>query len=226
MAGAALLALNATAEVFNAGKGGASTTNLLGKSLLNKALKQKPQLTILMAGTNDMLNSGKLATYQKYEANLNKLLDILKKNNSKVILMTMPPCSETLLLMRHKKEKYPEPPAKRIEKGNAIIKKIAKDRKIPLVDVYAMFTAVTKDQDSKASLLRNLANVKIKDGVHPRMEGYKIIAEAVAQTIKKNNLPTGRIVCFGDSITYGAGMKGAGTATGDTYPGQLAKLLK
>jgi lysophospholipase L1-like esterase len=128
--------------------------------------------------------------------------------------------------MRHKKEKYPELPAKRIEKGNAIIKKIAKDRKIPLVDVYTMFTAVTKDQDSKASLLRNQANVKIKDGVHPRMEGYKIIAEAVAQTIKKNNLPTGRIVCFGDSITYGAGMKGAGTATGDTYPGQLAKLLK
>jgi lysophospholipase L1-like esterase len=221
-----LTAAGVSGEVFNAGKGGASSGNLLGKKLLKKALSPKPQLTILMVGTNDMLNSRKLATYEKFEANINKLLDIFKAKNSQVILMTIPPFSEKLLLMRHKRAKYSEAPTKRVEKANAVIKKIAKKRNLPLVDVYALFTAVTKDQDSKASLLRNLANKKIKDGVHPHKAGYKVIAEAVYKTINKYKLPTKRIVCYGDSITYGAGMKGAGTATGNTYPGQLAKLLK
>jgi len=39
-------------------------------------------------------------------------------------------------------------------------------------------------------------------------------------------LPASRVVCLGDSITMGIAMQGEGTATGDTYPGRLAVMLR
>jgi len=76
--------------------------------------------------------------------------------------------------------------------------------------------------------LRNEANSRSKDGVHPTSGGYDVIAGAVYQGMKTAGWQdAGAVVCFGDSITYGAGMKGAGTAAVDaeTYPAKLARLL-
>ena len=44
--------------------------------------------------------------------------------------------------------------------------------------------------------------------------------------IDEHDLPTNRIACLGDSITYGSAMKGQGGAEYDTYPGQLLKLIE
>jgi lysophospholipase L1-like esterase len=67
----------------------------------------------------------------------------------------------------------------------------------------------------------------IEDGLHPTRDGYRLIAQEVYRYLKQHQLlkKNRRIICFGDSITYGAFMDGKGTAEGDTYPAFLKNLL-
>jgi lysophospholipase L1-like esterase len=75
------------------------------------------------------------------------------------------------------------------------------------------------------SLLRNVANSGVPDGVHPTGDGYRVLASAIAQAILAGGLPHRRIACLGDSITNGQHVPGAGTAEGETYPAWLARIL-
>ena len=81
------------------------------------------------------------------------------------------------------------------------------------------------DLESEKSLIRNKANAKSLDGVHLTQEGYRLMAEMIAGLLKDTVKPSDVVVCFGDSITLGAGMKGQGTAFGETYPAWLAVCL-
>jgi lysophospholipase L1-like esterase len=216
---------NSKIIIKNYGKGGKSSGEIL-KYILPQVLKWKPQLTVLMAGTNDMLNPGKFAGYNEFEKNMQQIIYRLKSNNGKIILLTIPPCIEKLLLQRHPNTAFKnESPSQKIIKANKIIKSLAKRNNIPVVDVYDIIKERGPLND-KFSLIRNETNSKSKDGVHPTAEGYRMIAKAVAEIVRKNNLPIRKIACLGDSITYGAHMKGAGTSEGDTYPGILSGLLK
>jgi lysophospholipase L1-like esterase len=211
-----------SAEVINAGEGGNTTRTLLSR-LKRDVLDRKPSLVLMMVGTNDMLNSKKLATFRQYRNRLETLIKKITANKSKIILMTIPPCNEKYLLKRHKAEKYkPHTPTERIIEANKIIKNLAKKYSIPLVDVYSIFTQNGVIIGTKTSFLRNVANVNSEDGVHPTPAGYKEITKALVKTIKSNKLPTAKIICFGDSITYGSGVK-HGT---EDYPAQLEKMLR
>ncbi|MBR4219870.1 MAG: hypothetical protein IKR81_01865, partial [Victivallales bacterium] len=226
----ALLRLNVPAvppriQVFNLGKGGYSTSNIRNVTL-SKALAVHPDVTILLAGTNDMLNTGKLATLEDFENNLRFLVQSLQDGGSVVVMNTLPPCSEALLLRRHKQEKYGDfSPSERITRANAIIRKIAEERHCELVDLHRI-VAASGAPDSAASLLRNPANVRSADGVHLRKEGYQLWAEQLAKTDALRSLRPGqKVVCLGDSLTYGANLPGAGTTTGDNMPSYLQKEL-
>ncbi len=103
--------------------------------------------------------------------------------------------------------------------ANQIITHVAVAQNAVLVDIHGLFDGkVNMDADS---LIINPANSSMDDGVHPTAQGYQVIADAVYSAIVNNGLSKGKIICFGDSITYGTYMAGAGTATGETYPGQL-----
>lgn len=211
---------NAT-EIINAGIGGHSSHNLLVR-LNRDVLISKPSLIILMAGTNDMINTRKLATFQEYSERLEKLIKRCMASDSKIILMTLPPCYEKYLYIKRKPEQYaPSTPNKRIIEANKIIKSLVKKYGIPLVDVYDICMKNGGATDKKNSFLRSMANSKSKDGVHPTPAGYKLIATALAKTIEENKMPTTKIICFGDSITYGYGVK-RGT---EDYPAQLRKIM-
>jgi lysophospholipase L1-like esterase len=71
----------------------------------------------------------------------------------------------------------------------------------------------------------NVANADINDGVHPTANGYKVIATAVYQALSITEPAVTRIVCFGDSITYGYKMEGQGTVEGDPYPAVLNRMF-
>ena len=43
--------------------------------------------------------------------------------------------------------------------------------------------------------------------------------EVIGERVKHGDT----VVCFGDSLTFGAGAKGAGTVTGETYPAALQR---
>lgn len=56
-------------QVINAGISGNTTLQLLQR-IDEDVIDHHPELTILMVGTNDMLNSRKMMTYQEYGENL------------------------------------------------------------------------------------------------------------------------------------------------------------
>ena len=211
--------------VINAGIGGNNSWNLLAR-LDKDVLAQKPELVVMLVGSNDVLNSGNSVPLDKYRQNLTQLAQRITDSGSKLVLMTLPPCYETYLLERHPAKFFGEDgPAGRIAKANQIVRQIAEERDIPLVDVNELFTKIGKVGPTKESLMRNEVNAGARDGVHPTPEGYRHIADAILKVIRKNDLPTQHVVCFGDSITFGAHVLGAGTATGATYPAFLSRAL-
>lgn len=206
--------------IRNAGVGGNNTIDML-KRVRKDCLNFKPDLTILMAGTNDM-NSVKYVPLEQYKQNLTRLLDSIKSSGSKVLLMNILPFYEPYLLTRHPKAFYgKEGPAGRQAAVNAAIAKIAKEADVPLIDIHHYFEKVGKVGLDKYSLIRNEANSGLTDGIHPTVDGYRLIASLVYQRIISEGLPHSRIVCFGDSIT-----KGDGSIDKNSYPAFLKSLLQ
>jgi acyl-CoA thioesterase-1 len=66
------------------------------------------------------------------------------------------------------------------------------------------------------------------DGVHLTAKGYGLLATAVRSQLPKNLPGSATILCFGDSLTYGIGVRPANSLseTAETYPAQLRALLK
>lgn len=206
--------------VVNAGVGGNNTKDLL-KRLEKDCLGHKPDLTILMVGTNDM-NHGKYVPPDKYRQNLEQLAGTIKSRGSQVLLMTILPFYEPYLLTRHPAEFFgTEGPSGKRTAMNNIIRSVADAQNVSLLDIGTIFEKVGKIGTGKDCLLRNEVNSGKTDGVHPTPNGYRFLALAVSQYIQYHQLPQGRIVCFGDSIT-----RGDGSIDAESYPAYLKKLLQ
>lgn len=213
-------------EVINAGKGGNNTRHLL-KRVDTELAESKPDLVVLMVGTNDALNSKAMVPVDEYRENLLELITKFRAANAQTVLMTIVPCYAPYVIERHGEEAFAEQsPDQHVATINAVIREVAATEKLALVDLNHIFTAIGEPADGETSLLRNQANSSSRDGVHPTRDGYRVIATAAFLAIESLQKKPQRVLCFGDSITFGAGMQGAGTATGDTYPGMLARLLK
>jgi acyl-CoA thioesterase-1 len=183
----------------------------------------KPDVVMLMVGTNDVVWRQRWLTTAEYTVFLNTCCNLLKENGCRVILITIPPCVEEHVARREKCT--PEETRQlmpRIDAINRAIVKVAKEYNYPVADFNALFTT---DIRSRESLLRNVANGGGRDGVHPTVEGYRRLAVMLKQIMDLHKMPDTRIACVGDSITYGVHVEGAGTNTGATYPAQLLKLL-
>lgn len=205
--------------VINAGIGGNNTVEMLAR-IEKDCLSHHPALTVLMAGTNDM-NSRKHVPLKDYEKNMREMVKMISKTGSKILMMTILPAYEPYLYTRHPKEFYePEGYVARRKAVNEVIAKIAADTHHPLLDMGHIFERAGNIGEAKDSLIENEINSGKKDGVHPTPEGYRLMGVVVYDCILQRQLPTKKIVCFGDSITHGGG----GTE-GHSYPAYLKKLL-
>lgn len=210
-------------EIRNFGICGATTRRILDDEV-PAALAFRPELTILLVGTNNTCNSHALTEMTVFRAELLAILNAMKNVGSRLILMTIPPFCPELLLERHDRKAYGAfPPEERVAAANRIIAETAETASAVTVDLHVAF--LTGELSGADSYLTNPANSEYRDGVHPNRRGYERMAELLADAIRSHHLPCSRIACLGDSITYGQYMAGAGTATGDTYPGQLSSLL-
>ncbi|MBR4675544.1 MAG: hypothetical protein IKP00_13860 [Victivallales bacterium] len=213
--------LNPEPHILNFGKPGYNSRELL--TMLPSILDAHPKTAIVMIGTNDVTWSKKRLPAEEYEANVLRLLKAFSDNEVKTILVTMPPCIEEYVADR---EKYTPEQRDRlnaeINDFNARAKRAADKTGAIVVDYHACFQG---DLRAASSLIRNEANLRSKDGVHPSAEGYRLLARLVADAIKAHRLPIDCIACCGDSITYGAHMNGQGTTTGETYPAFLRTIL-
>lgn len=226
LAAGALPAATGERTVINAGRGGDTTADLLAR-LEGDVLAQAPDLVVLLAGTNDRLNSPKAIPLAQYEENLRDLVRRIAARGAKVLLVTIPPAHEPYLLKRHPREFFGRERAEaRIASVNDAVRRVARERAIPVVDFFAAVENAGGASERAGSLIRNRENSGSEDGVHPTAKGYRLLGNLVAEAITREHLQDARrIICFGDSITRGVHMSGEGTATGETYPAFLLQAL-
>lgn len=207
-------------KVINAGVGGNNTNDLL-KRIDKDVLENKPDLVVLMVGTNDMLNSKKMIDYKVYQNNLDEIIQKIKASGSKLLLMNPIPADSEYLFMRHDKSLFIEAPNIKLDKAGGIVKDLAKQHEVLFYDLNAEFRALNLPQHNQDVFIKNEKNSGKTDGVHPTAFGYQFIAKNVFQFLEENDLikPNKKIICFGDSITRG-------DAHGKNYPSYLNALIK
>lgn len=199
--------------VINAGIGGNDTRDMLAR-IEQDCLGYYPDLTILMAGTNDCMNSVKYIPLSQYEQNMRLIISKILDTKSSIMLMSILPSYEPYLYTRHKKEFYaPEGYMERKRRVNELIKNLADEYHLFFLDMHHIFEATGNIGIEPDCLLQNEANSNKTDGVHPTNDGYRIMAVTIYEYIICRELSCKHIVCFGDSITAG------------NYPFYLRKLL-
>lgn len=213
-------------QIINAGIPGHNTRDILGR-LDHDVLAHHPDLVLLLAGTNDCLNSRNLTPPEACAANYAAILDRLLPA-ARVVPATLLPFHPACLLRRHHPGDYGGlPPEERLRLANRTVAGLAARHGLPVVDLHATFTVLGAIGDAPESLLRNEANSGTPDGVHPTAAGSRLIAAQFYAVVRACGLAGSRcIVCLGDSITNGQYLDGAGTTEGDTWPAVLKRLLR
>ena len=210
--------------ILNKGIPGNNVNNLL-KRLERAVLSNQPSLVIIMIGTNDMVNPAKMLTYSAYTDKLNMLVSRIRENGADVLLLSVPYADTGYLFDRYGRENYTAGPNEKIDSVNEIIRRTAVEQHCMYLDMNQVFRSYNSPDREASSLIRNEKNNGVKDGVHPTTRGYHVIAESIFNFLKKEGRSYNKIICFGDSITFGAFALGQGTNKGKTYPAVLRKLL-
>lgn len=178
----------------------------------------KPEYVILFAGANDALNEKKFLPAQKTEAHLTSMVQRIQAHGAQAIMVTVHDPDLDRLMKRHKLEDYGDrPPLQRLKEVNLKIEQVAASQHAKLVP----FSQVLKQAGGADTELST-------DGVHLTAKGYGLLARAVRDELPENIPSDTVILCFGDSLTYGIGVRPPNDApeTSETYPAQLRALLK
>lgn len=210
-----------TAQVINAGVGGNSTVNLLER-LNHDVLEKRPDLVILMVGTNDMLNTKKMISYSSYQNNLDSIVKKIKENSINLLLMSPPPVDSVYLFDRHDKNLFKEFPNLKLDNARQIIAGLAKNESLSYLDLFQVFSEMNLPKHNEDLFFKNVKNCGKRDGVHPTALGYRFIGELIFRYLKEANLleENQKIICFGDSITFGSGVQ-----RNETYPAILQAYI-
>jgi lysophospholipase L1-like esterase len=182
--------------VINEGVPGNTVENLLSR--INTVIALKPDLVIIMIGTNDMIDNG---TFSIFGNGLKTVVDSLEHTGSHIMLLTPPPIASWSTI-RYSPE--------RLTSICSTVKLLSVSENCYFVDVNSDLNMVLNNTTSH-ELYRS-------DGLHPSGAGYEDIASYIFDYMTAQSIKTKKIVCFGDSITYGFLVTGEGTATGETYP--------
>lgn len=215
-------------QIINAGVGGNTSGDLI-KRLEADVLQKDPDLVLIMVGTNDMVNSAKLTSYVDYKAHMVTLIRRLKREGVQPVLMSPPPVDTAYLFQRHDRSKFDVPPNEKLAEVSKILKTLARQEKLVFIDLQRAFVKAEVPKHNQDTWIKNMLNSGEADGVHPTPEGYTFIGKYVYDALEKHGVflkGYKTILCFGDSITYGSRVCGAGTAEGQTYPAVLERLIK
>src|SRR4051812_41697181 len=152
-------------ETINAGVGGNTTANAL-KRIQADVLDKKPTVVVVFFGTNDCRPSDEPVhvPVEKYQANLEQIIDQCQKIGAKVIVCTPPPINPEPYFNRHKREKIDAAGGleKVLAQYRAAAIKAAETKKTAVVDLNQLFA--NEKQDEWLS----------PDGVHPTVKGKEM----------------------------------------------------
>jgi len=176
-------------KVINAGIGGNTTQNAVAR-FEKDVLDKQPDLVVIQFGINDSAidvwrkppATKSRVSQKKYEANLRSLIDQLQKRNIKVVLMT----SNSLRWIPRIKKLYGKPPYDPedprgfnlfLKDYAQSVRDIAREKQVPLVDVYTAFEEYDKQPGQSTDDL-------LLDGMHPNTAGQRKVADLLIPQIK------------------------------------------
>ncbi|WP_263408968.1 SGNH/GDSL hydrolase family protein [Terriglobus tenax] len=203
-------------RVINSGWPGRNTAQI-EEHLEHELVAVKPDFVVILAGGNDALNEKAFLPPAQTQQSLTKMVQRAEKSGAQVIMVTVHDPDLARLMTRHTPESYGSiSPLERQAQVNRIVQQVARENHATLVP----FNQVLRDAGG--------ANAELStDGVHLTARGYGLLAGAVRSALPKSLPANTTILCLGDSLTYGIGVRVQDTPeTPDTYPSQLRALLR
>ena len=134
-------------------------------------LSHKPDIMFFMGGLNDIWHTNE--TIEQYQENIENIIDKAQKNKIEVILLNLTIFSEDIN----------EPKNKKIAQYNGILEKIAKEKKVQLIDVNKSFWEEIGKHDKTGRILT------VSDGVHLNEKGNEVLAEKVIRDFSETHKP-------------------------------------
>jgi lysophospholipase L1-like esterase len=172
----ALQGTSATLSVFNAGVPSNTTKNARDR-FAKDVLAHTPRVVVIQFGINDAAvdvwrkppATESRVSLTEYEQNLRWMITALREQQIKPVLMTTNPARWTSKL----RDLYGKPPYRPEEvdgfdtpvlaRYNEVVRRLAAELAVPLVDVHDAFTAKNADK-------------LLLDGMHPNDAGHQLIA--------------------------------------------------
>lgn len=152
-------------KYINRGISGQTTSQMLVR-FRSDVINLKPDIVIILAGVNDIAENTGPISLENIFGNIVSMVQLARANNIKVVLSSVLPANHFSWRPNIK-------PAEKIIKLNSMLEQYAVDNKIPYVNYYEKMVDTNKGLNKKYT----------KDGVHPTIEGYKIMEPLVEKAI-------------------------------------------
>jgi lysophospholipase L1-like esterase len=168
-------------EMIREGVSGEDTDGAL-RRMKRDVFEKKPDYVIIMYGTNDAFidvqddeaDTTPRIPLERYEKNLHTMVQALRKNNIKPVLMTPIPMGNSWIQeigiykrnhINFKLKEYVE-----------AVRRVSKEEKVPLVDHFRKWIR-WKEWGKNINTL-------MTDGVHPNPEGHRFIAKSIFKVLR------------------------------------------
>lgn len=157
----------------NRGIGGQTTPQMLIR-FRPDVVDLKPRAVVIFAGTNDIAGNTGIVTLEAIEANIESMAELAKANDIRVVIASVLPISDYNTNKDGQQiVRSTNRPLEKIIALNKWIEQYAKANGMVYLDY---FSAVV---DGKGYLRPDLAD----DGLHPNVNGYRILAPLVEKAI-------------------------------------------
>lgn len=152
---------------FNRGISGQVTAQMLLR-FQDDVAQLQPDVLVLKAGINDIAENAGTYDQQKTLKNIKSIVQLAKANKIKVVLCSVLPANK--FVWRPALQ-----PADKVIALNRALQEYATKEGVYYLDLYS---AVVDDQKGMKAIYAN-------DGVHPTIDGYKVLEPLVEAAIKK-----------------------------------------
>ena len=150
---------------INRGISGQTSTEMLVR-FRTDVINLKPKVVVILAGTNDIAGNTLFRGLEIVAGNISSMAELASQNNIKVILCSLLPAAN----FPWRKGKNPDI---KIPLLNRLIKDYAQKKGFYYLDYYNLMN------DGNNGLKKDYGN----DGVHPNMNGYKLMQKMVLDAI-------------------------------------------
>lgn len=149
-------------EAVPAGISGHKSNQMLDR-LERDVLAKKPDWMTLSCGVNDVWHGKNGVPLEQYKKNITEIVERCAAANVKVLILTA-----TVI-----REELDNPENAKLAEYNDFLRTLAREKKLPLADLNAMFQERIKQENQPGK------NVLTGDGVHMNAEGNKLMAIGV-----------------------------------------------